>query len=137
MRSPTLALFQNVEALERGVEAFNRGDTEAFVAAAADDVVWLPRRSAIEGGYRGHDGMRKFLVDNAENFELFRFTFNEVREFGDRVLAVGTIHIRGRGSGVETTIPTAGIATFERGKLTRWEDFGERRLALEAVGLAE
>jgi ketosteroid isomerase-like protein len=90
----------------------------------------------VEGGYHGHDGLRKFWADNAENFELFRVEFSELRDLGDRVLAVGTIRIRGK-SGVETDIPTAGIATFRDGKLTRWEDFRDRRRALEAVGLSE
>ena len=31
----------------------------------------------------------------------------------------------------------AGVATFEAGRMTHWEDFGDRRLALEAVGLSE
>jgi hypothetical protein len=61
-----------------------------------------------------------------------------VRDLGDQVLAIGTLHIRGRGGGVETDVSTAGIASFDgRGNLIRWEDFGDRRLALEAVGLPE
>jgi hypothetical protein len=31
----------------------------------------------------------------------------------------------------------AGIATYRHGKMSRWEDFRERRAALAAVGLAE
>ncbi|GAC1436049.1 MAG: hypothetical protein NVSMB51_06660 [Solirubrobacteraceae bacterium] len=127
----------NVEAFRRGVKAINRGDADAAVADAAESVVLLPHRSPVEGAYRGHSGIRRFVVDNAESFEEFRVMIDEVREVGDCVLAVGTIRIRGRGSGVETSFPTAGIATFERGKLSRWEDFGERRLALQAAGLAE
>ena len=49
----------------------------------------------------------------------------------------GAIHIRGRGSTVETDIPVAGIFTFEQGKLVRWEDFRDRDRALEAAGLSE
>ncbi len=113
-----------------------RGDVEGLLSVVAEDVVWLAARSAVEGAYRGHAGIRKFFADNEENFELFVPEFRDVRDLGDRVLAIGTIHIRARGSGVETDIPTAGIATYERGKLVRWEDFRDRRLALEAAGLA-
>jgi hypothetical protein len=91
----------------------------------------------VEGAYRGHDGIRRFFADNGENFDVFRPEFREVRDLGGRILAVGTIHIRARGSTVETDIPVAGIFTFRRGKVLRWEDFRERRLALEAVGLPE
>jgi uncharacterized protein len=127
----------NVDAFLRGNEAGNRGDHEAALELISEDVVFLPARSAMEGGFRGHDGMRRFWADNAENFELFEVEFQELRDLGDRVLAIGTVHIRGRGGGVETDIPTAGVATFEDGKMTRWEDFRERALALEAVGLRE
>ncbi len=51
--------------------------------------------------------------------------------------SIGTIHIRSRGAGVETDVPVAGIATYREGKLSRWEDFRERRLALKAAALAE
>ena len=91
----------------------------------------------MEGAYHGHAGLRGFLADNQANFEVFRFDLSDVRDLGDRVLAIGTIHIRGRGGGVETDIPVAGVATYRDGKLTRWEDFRERDRALEAAGLSE
>ena len=72
-----------------------------------------------------------------ENFEVFEPDFREVRDLGDRLLVFGAIHIRGRGSTVETDIPVAGIFTFEQGKLVRWEDFRDRDRALEAAGLSE
>jgi len=103
-----------------------------------EEAVLLAARSAVEGAYRGHDGLRRFMADNQENFEKFEPDYPEVHDLGDRVLAIGTIHVRGRGSGVETDIPAAGIATFnEDGRLVRWEDVRERHLALEAAGLAE
>jgi ketosteroid isomerase-like protein len=125
----------NVEAWRRGIEALNRGDVDDMLRLAAEEVVFLPARSAVEGGYHGHDGLRRFLADNAENFEVFQVDLHEVRDLGDRVLAIGTIRIRGRRGGVETDIPMAGVATYQDGKMTRWEDFRERRGALDAVGL--
>ena len=68
---------------------------------------------------------------------MFEPDFREVRDLGDRIVVFGTIHIRGRGSAVETDIPIAGIFTFKQGKLVRWEDFRDRDRALEAVGLLE
>jgi ketosteroid isomerase-like protein len=128
---------ENVEAFKRGIEAGNRGDVDGVLRETAEDVVFLPARSAVEGGYHGHAGLREFLADNKTNFEVFRADLSDVRDLGDRVLAIGTIHIRGRGGGVETDIPMAGVATYRDGKLTRWEDFRERDRALEAVGLSK
>jgi ketosteroid isomerase-like protein len=128
---------ENMRVFEDARDALSRGDMEAFLRLVDEEIVWIAARSAVEGAYRGHDGLRKFFADNEENFEVFEPDFREVRDLGDRILAVGTIHIRARGSAVETDIPVAGIFTFNRGRLVRWEDFRERRLALEAVGLSE
>jgi ketosteroid isomerase-like protein len=130
--------MSNVDSLRRGVEAANRGDAEAWIAEAAEDVVMWARRSPVSGEYRGHDGMRKFMADNAESFEAWHIDVVDVRDLGDdRVLAIGTLRIKGRGGGVEMEVPTAGIATYEDGKLKRWHDFGDRREALAAAGLAD
>ena len=129
---------ENVEAFLEANEAMRRGDVERLLRWVDEEAVLLAARSAVEGAYRGHDGLRRFMADNQENFEKFEPDYPEVHDLGDRVLAIGTIHVRGRGSGVETDIPAAGIATFnEDGRLVRWEDFRERHLALEAAGLAE
>ena len=129
---------ENVELFHRVNAAINRGDVEYAVGHSTEDVVIIAARSAVEGPFVGHEGVRKFFADNATNFEVFQGRYDDVRDLGDgRVLAIGTIHIRGRGAGVETDIPVAGIATYREGKLSRWEDFRERRLALKAVGLAE
>lgn len=127
----------NVEAAEQLAEALSRGDVDALLSLTAEDVVWIAARSAVEGVYHGHAGPRKFCADNAKNFDTFRLSIDKLHDLGDRVPGVGTIHIRGRGSGVETDIPVAGILTFEHGKVTRWEDFRERHLALKAAGLEQ
>jgi ketosteroid isomerase-like protein len=129
---------ENVEAFLEINEAMRRGDVEAVLRWVDEEGVFLAARSAVEGAYRGHDGVRRFMADSAENFEKFEPDYPDVRDLGDRVLAIGTIHVRGRGSGVETDISAAGIATFNgEGRLVRWEDFRERHVALEAAGLRE
>jgi ketosteroid isomerase-like protein len=128
----------NVVAFRRLViEHLNRGDVDEVVRNSTEDVVIIAARSDVEGAFVGHDGVRKFFADNAENFELFQVQLDDVRDLGgDRVLGIGTIHIRGRGGGVETNVPMAGIAAFRDGKLTRWEDFRDRHRALEVAGLS-
>ena len=128
---------ENVKAFRQGMEAINSADVDAALRVVAEDVVMRAARSGVEGEYRGFDGIRRFFADTADNFDVFRLDYSDVRDLGDRVLAIGTIHIRAKGSGVETDIPTAGVATFRDGKMTGWEDFRERRIALKAVGLSE
>jgi ketosteroid isomerase-like protein len=128
---------ENLETFRRGAEAIQRGDVEAVLRLTHPDVVFEPLRAATEGAFVGRAGVRRFLADTAETFELFRPAYADIRDLGDRVLAVGSIRVRGRGSGVETDIPTAGIAEYRDGLLWRWKDYGEARLALEAAGLRE
>ena len=129
---------ENVELFHRVAAALNRGDVEYAVRHSTEDVVLIAARSALEGAFVGHDGLRKFFADTATNFEVLQARYDDVRDLGEeRVLAIGTIHIRGRGAGVETDVPVAGIATYREGKLSRWEDYRERRAALKAAGLEE
>jgi ketosteroid isomerase-like protein len=130
-----LVSSQNVNVLREGIAALNRGDVEAALAISDEEVVLIPQRSATEGAYRGHPGMRAWFADTAATFEVFRWDVEELRDLGDRVLAIGKVHIRARGSGIETEVTSAGIATFRDGKMVRWEDFGDVERATEAAGL--
>lgn len=127
-----------IEAFRRAADAIQRGDVDAVVATTHPEAIFEPLRAATEGAYIGIEGIRKFLADTAETFDLFQLDYTDVRDLGgDRVLAIGSIHVRGRGSGVETDIPTAAIAESRDGLMWRYKDYGEARLALEAAGLAE
>jgi ketosteroid isomerase-like protein len=130
---------ENVEAFRRGTDALERGtvDTALLDELIDPDVIFEPLRAPVSGTYRGHEGIRQFIADTAESFDVFRFDRSDIRDLGDRVLAIGTLHIRARQGGVETDVPTAGIATYRDGRLIRWQDFGDKRKALEAAGLRE
>jgi ketosteroid isomerase-like protein len=131
-----MATEGNVEGFLRGMEALNRGDAEAAVALTDPEVVIEALRSSVEGAYRGHDGVRRMIADSAENFEIYRLEYGEVRELDDgRVLAIGTLHVRGRGSEIETDVPTAGIATLRDGRILHWKDYGDAQRAREAAGV--
>jgi hypothetical protein len=125
---------ENVEAARAFVDAVNRGDAEAALRGCHPELIFEPLRTATEGAFVGHDGMRAFLTDTWTTFDVFRVDMGDLRDLGDRVLGIGTIRIRGRGSGVETDIQTAAIAQYRDGLMWRYKDYGEARLALEAAG---
>jgi ketosteroid isomerase-like protein len=129
---------ENVEISLSMAGAVNRRDIAHLIDHTTEDFVLTPGRSAVEGSFVGHEGIRRFFADNAESFELFELHADDVRAVGDdRVLVIGNVHARSRGGGVELDIPYAVVATFRDGKASRWEDFRERHLALKAVGLEE
>jgi ketosteroid isomerase-like protein len=128
---------ENLEVFWRTVEAFNSGDVEGAVRACRADVEFLPQRAAVQGALRGHEGIREFFADNAENLDLFVTDYTDVRDLGGRILAIGTIRIRGKGSGIETDIPSALVLDFRDGKLMRFQDYRDKSAALEVVGLGD
>jgi len=92
----------------------------------------------MTGEYIGHDGWEQFLADTAETFETFHVQHDDVRVLDDgRLFASGKVRIRGRGSQVEQEVTTAGIGTMKDGLPASWYDYGDRRAALEAAGLAD
>lgn len=123
-----------VQAFERGADAINRLDADALAELVHDDGVFEPLRAATEGAYVGPDGMRRFVADTVETFDVFEATLEEVSDLADgKVLGVGTIRMRGRGSGFENDVRTAAVAQFRDGLLTRYKDYGDPELARQAA----
>jgi ketosteroid isomerase-like protein len=127
---------ENVELVREAQQGWNSGETAVRADVWHPDVEFLPLRSATEGGYRGLSGIEAFVSDTLAVFEKFEMNY-EYADLGDRVLAWGSIHLRARGSGLETDVETAGLFDFQDGKIVRWEDFGSKEKALEAAGLSE
>jgi len=129
---------ENVEIVRGIARAVSDGDVDYVIRHTTEDIVMFVARSSVEGPFVGHDGVRGWFADNRQNFDVYRLHLDDVREVGeDQLLGVGTVHVRGRGGGVETDVPFAGVTTFRDGRASRFEDFRERRLALKAVGLEE
>jgi hypothetical protein len=83
------------------VEAFNNRDLDTGLGAVDEEIEWISLRSAIEGPYRGHEGMKKWWADTAANCEIFQIEMHEYRDVGENgFIARGLIHAQGRGGGV-------------------------------------
>ncbi len=125
-----------MDVFQRGTEAINRGDLD-IAAFVHPEAVFEPRRSRTEGAFVGHEGMRRFIEDTEEMFEVFQVSYTDVRDLGDRLLAIGSIRMRARVSGVEADVPTAVIVEFRDGLLWRFKDYGDERSALRADALRD
>ncbi len=118
-------------------EASDQDDVERWLGFYAPDVRFEPQQAALQGSYMGHDGVRQWLADLAEHYGPGHLHLADVRDLGDVVLALGTIRVTGRHSGIETEVPAAIAATFQDGLITHLKDYGDHRQALEAVGQSE
>jgi ketosteroid isomerase-like protein len=124
---------ENIDAFLRGTDAINRGEVD-IPQFVHPEVVFEPLRSATEGAYVGYDGMRRFFADTEDMFEIFEPAYPEVRDLGNCMVAIGSIRIRARGSGVEVDVPSAAVVQYRDGLLWRYKDYGDARAALSAAG---
>jgi uncharacterized protein len=128
---------QNVDRFRAAIEAMNRRDIEGVLQTMDPEIRFEHRLAALQGSFVGLEGVRGWLADLAEHFDSWRIYCEDIRDLGDRVLALGTIQASGRESGVETQLPFTVVARIEDGLVTHFTDYGDREQALEAVGLSE
>jgi len=105
------------------------------------DVEWHPLAQLMLGGqetvYRGHEGVRDLFRELYEVTAEIHPQISEIRDLGDRIVAVGRIRTRGKESGAETESAIGWVAEYERGKMIRIRDYLDPQEALKAVGLPE
>jgi uncharacterized protein len=112
----------NVEALQRGYEALNRGDLSVVLELLHPDLEWHePGDSPEAGSHRGRDGFERFFRGWIDSFDQFRVQPEQVVERGNELVAVVRQSGRGRASGVEIEIRIAHVWTVENGRAIRWE----------------
>jgi ketosteroid isomerase-like protein len=113
----------NIEKLANAFEAFNRRDVEAYIAALGvpDDYEWRPfLTSGTEGGvYRGRAGTREWFANLGEVFESFSVEASAMRDLGDQLLILGTLHGRGRGSGAPVESPVGIVVELDADGIPR------------------
>jgi ketosteroid isomerase-like protein len=128
---------ENVDRFVKGIQAFNRGDVEGLLRFMDPEIHFVHRLAALQGDFVGLDGVRGWFADLGENLVNGQVECREVRDLGDRVLGLGTLHATGKESGVETEQTFAAVATYRDGLMTEYIDFGDVDQALEAAGLRE
>jgi ketosteroid isomerase-like protein len=139
---------ENIARFKHATDAFNRLATDPenldqeavrqWLGAMDSEIRFEPQQAELQGTYLGEQGAMQWLADLVEHYETGRIEYTEIRDIGDRVLGLGTIHVVGRGSGIEAGVPAAILMTFKNGLITRLQDFGgDRERAREAAGLSE
>ena len=123
-----------VQIFEAAVDALNRVDRSRLEELIDPEIVFVPMRSAVEGAFIGINGMNQFLDDNEAAFEYFIAEFDRLEPLPDgRLLSIGHIRVKGRSGELETTVATAGIASFRGGRMLSWHDYGSERAARERI----
>ena len=129
----------NVEIVKQAIDAYNRRDIDAYIALTTSDFELFPAldRTVEAVSYRGREGIETHLGTLHDTWEEFHVLGDEFRDLDDRVLVLGRVEARGRGSGVQVDAHAGFVIDLRGGKMSRIRSFLDHDEALRAAGLAE
>ena len=101
---------------------------------ATPDFEFVPAiAAAVEGGsVKGRDAFRRFMTDLDETWETFRISADDFRETGERVMGIGRLTAKGRGSELELDQPIYTVLWFQGDRIARMQSFLEESAARTA-----
>jgi ketosteroid isomerase-like protein len=129
----------NVDKMQAALDAFNRRDKTAFLAACHPDIKNVPPREWPEFVVtEGPEAVWDFFVANTDTWEESPFEYVEVIDAGNDMLAADMRgEMRGKASGADVHWSFWQVAVFQGGKVVHLGWFSDRADALDAVGLSE
>jgi len=105
------------------------------------EVEFRPRFQVMLGGeemvFWGHDGVREAYRDLYGALDWIKPEILEVRDLGDRIVALGRLSVRGKESGAEVESAAGWVVDIKSGKAIRVIEYLDPEEALEAAGLSE
>jgi ketosteroid isomerase-like protein len=126
---------ENLDLVLLMYEAFNRRDLDRFLALMHDEVEIEPRLGALEGDYRGHEGVRRWWSDLLNALPDYAAEVEELDDLGDMTLG----QIRGTAHGASSSTPVVEtwwqLIRSSDGKCIWWRNFATEGGALETIGL--
>lgn len=128
---------QNVETVQRGFDALNRGEIGGILAFVHPDfeTVVPPELSAEPSAYRGHDGVRRYFESFYDAMRDIRFIADRIWDAGDAVVVALRLTARGKETGIPVEQQVGQVWTIRDGMAVRVENFVTVSEALESVGL--
>jgi ketosteroid isomerase-like protein len=124
-----------IELALRGIEAWNRGDLDAFMEMWHPDAQWRPAfPEATEGAgsvFQGHEGIRRAWRNVRAAWSVYEVEPRDARIGSDRLLVLGRIHARGITSGVEIDSDWSAVVGFRDGLAVSAWDWLDHEQGLE------
>ena len=132
---------ENVGIVKRGFTAITRLDAEAMLEFMDPEIEFRPRFQLLLGGeeatFWGYGGVREAFRDVYAALDWIRPEVREIRDLGDRVVALGELSIRGKKSGIEAHSAAGWVVDMKDAKAVRITEYLDPADALEAAGLSE
>jgi ketosteroid isomerase-like protein len=119
---------ENVEIVQRLIEAWDRGDYSAALESIDPDIeVNVAYQADIDGTYRAHAGLAEMLGVFWAEFEGPRIEIEEAMPAGSYVVVGVRFSGRGKRSGVEVDAPAWHVWRLRGGKAVRWQLSGRSK----------
>ena len=132
---------EDVAVVERMIEAFRRGDSDAAFACIAQDVRWdpsVPDMMVVDesGDLGGHESVRRFFRRWLGTWTDYSYEQLELVDAGDgKVVSVFVERGTGKGSGLRVEKTLAGVYEVRDGLVSSWKRYPGRDEAYRAAGL--
>lgn len=129
---------EDVEVVERLIDAFNAKDLDLFAELTAPDFEWSPSMVAIEGEvFVGRAGIETYFGRMSDGWDSFRLEDGVLSDLGNRVHWSGRLEGRGRISGALISEPLDILYGLRDGKISSMRSFLDHDEAVRAMGLEE
>jgi len=128
----------NVEVVKAFYEAYNARDAETLDRLLDPEakITTLSARGGL-GGEWTRATTRDYFAQLDEAWTGLRIEIEEYREVGERVVALGAVRGAGTSSHVEIAGDFAAVIVVRDARIVLVDSYGNRKDALEAVGLGE
>lgn len=130
-------MSDNVAVVRRSLEAICAWDLDTLLELYDPDVQLLPLTGTrVEsGGYRGHDGVREYMSEAHDLWELLEPVGEVFTDVGDYVLVTGRCRVRGRSSGAESNPACAWAIGVRDGRIVSHRACESYEEALRVAGV--
>jgi ketosteroid isomerase-like protein len=125
-----------VQVVRRGYAHIERGEFDEFFAILDDGVEWVDHAAIPLGGrLQGREQVEEHFRRWFAQWEELHYSFEELVQDGDRVIAA--VHRRGRerDTGIEREDIAAYVYEVHDGRLARLTGYTDRAAAIAAAGL--
>lgn len=127
----------NVALVTRSFEAICAWDVDTLLELYHPEVELLPLTGTrVEsGGYRGHDGVRAYMSEARDLWDVLQPVGDVFTDVGDHVLVTGHCRVRGRSSGAESNPVCAWVVGVRDGLIVAHRACQSYDEALQVAGI--
>jgi ketosteroid isomerase-like protein len=130
-------MSDNVALVRKSFEAMRAWDIDTLLGLYDPDIEFMPLTGTrVEsGGYRGHEGVRGYLSEAQDLWDVMEPVGEMFTEVGDHVLVVGRCRVRGRSSGAESNPLCAWVLEVRDGLIVSHRTCESHEEALRMAGM--